>query len=1188
MKEKRKHTIKYRAWFSKKAIKLIAATLALVLIFTLTGNITPAGNTTSGSTVQAAEVDTIAKLPGRKFSDIQNPEALPDGMLLIGAYLIYDQYLTDDIYNLAVESMSLYNQPIMFYKSELAGGSWIDLSAAVGLTDLQGLTGEIAEVSDLGDYYVCAVVYADGVMDTIGTDRTIFNLSDPYAVLDLQELSAFKLLYDGLNDTTNVHFADNAAIRGLYAALLGDSAANASLPATGDLSSTLENSEGRYNQIYERIWTARLLDTPLPGDVQGQTAMKVLGSVKDDLTDSMDKALDGLDGAYDYYRRGGNQQYMATIVEAMGQADNTRRAEVYYTLSINGAGVVYTYIQNKQYDKLITKEQWAERYMEANWGPNWRYNDEWADLIEQAVSKNTRRGATWSSVNYDSVPNTIIGLYAQKHPEVRNKRGWLLFNYTDEELLRASVEAVKGVYSPAYRLAYQLLITLSGEGSNVKDVLSFKNKIDTDDSNVYSIVYIARDYAWALNQAGDRLGDVRYWAERGNIEKAYQNYLDLMQRTYTTQKTAFKSTGGDYVVGGSGRLNALLTRIQSADDLDEEIKRNYSPDAEYVEALKSAIESCQESYTKYSGRLLEDDSSLLGSRKYECMQYLINNAVSQASGGNVTEDYNQKVLEYTCLRNIQKDIVCEKQNELNMLNTSLLPAAETNYLTVLSAGPSDQYRKAVSSGLSEDVQQKYLVDQKAEVDGILAEYEFLISARIKRIGLGEQIPYIDNLMDTAEGYRRRIASGAFSEKANTSVDEFIEWLRKTKKTILGDSTGNQEFDALNAQKAALEDAYMNALDSGDVDAAEEYKNALADINGMISDIQEAAMDDLNNGSASDASDAENMLGGTSALLAEEIKKKAAEDIGDGDLSHIEDYLSALGDLGATDALNYLKKKLADVNASKTLMNKCDDAIATAANGGLEGNGDDDGSGSGDGSGTGGSGTGTGEGDGSGDGDGSGNTGPGSDIDTTGFGDKDDDTYVDLMEVVEDALGKSFDDMDDAEKAATLTAIDQYGKQNGDLDAQKLAALLLKELLSEGNPFIYQQYLKSNEYDYINLAAIDRCRLYTGYRYVYEDGTDTLSELHGTTSYGFAVGNSTVILPNKTREGITSKAESQSDITLDEAKTTLYPYVVKEDVEKYIKTSCYYIPYTIYAVLIPQQVDAKVEQLLGALEEAFED
>ena len=1186
-----------------KLNRLVALALVIALLLTGAANFASTNNKEKEptDTVYAAETDALDGLPGVKFSQLA-ASAKPNGMLLIGAYLIYDQYLTEPIYQLGLDSMTTYNQPIMYYKSAMAGGKWIDLSSASEFTDLRGKTGDAVLESELADYKVCAIVYSDGVMSSLGAgannsnDINLFNLSDPYDIMNLSELAPLKLLYGGITDGVDIKWGET-------------------------ISDTLEDTDARTDQLYEKIWTARLIDTPLDGDAAGKASMEVMGKPKTDVTDAMDKSVNNLINAYSYYRKQGNKQYMQTVVEAMAQADYTRRAEVFYILAFNGAGKVYDYIQNKQYDKLMTAEQFAEKYMISNWGPNWYVNDKWKKTIEKAV-QDADNHKQWVRYDQGKVYNNLYKTYYELgyKIDVGEATGMttpvglsgyrdltdLFMRYTGPQIPTSENNRsyggtliATGVIYGSHGAVAAVLDKSRSKYKEIADIMCITNQING--KKYYDICDVAHDYVWALDQAGDRLADVKYWADQGNYMMAFNNYMSLMQRIGTTQNGGRDWTNDIYIVPGSGRLNALLQRLETGDDLSDEMLSAYSTDAEYTEALKTAIQACEESYYDYTNRLIGDSDNLLGKAQYQTMQYLINNASTSVSSA-----YDTKVVEYTALRNIANDIIAEKKNELTILERDLLPQGEQNYLKGIAASPSALYNSAVSEGQPEEVQKKYLRAQKAELDGVLSEYEYYISQRLKRLPVASRIPYIDDLLQKAEGYRSRVTQTAFKTQASASVQEFIDWLNDLKKKALGGSTGSSALDQLKAQKAALEDAYMDALDNGDTDAADEYKKMIDDLASKIMDLQDSALDDFMNSDVAGASDAASLLDGTPAGLADELRKKAAAKIKDGDLADMEPILSGLGDLGGEDALNYLEPLLKDAGASNTLMNHLKKAMDTAKASPLNpanrdgtnssGEGDFDGS---DGNG----GRGGSDGDTTIDSDRNGNGGHDGDgrdqnwdegddgrnkIDTDGYGDRNDKQYDPYNDAIADGMGDDFDNLDDADKAGSAIGLAQYGFGNGDPTAKQLAMLLLDELLKEGNPFIYQKYWDETKHEYVNMSAIDRCRDYTNFRYVMKSGMDTMDQVKGSASYMFSVGNSTVVKSDESRENITDKIESQTDITIDATETKTYPYIVKEDSEHYLSVSCYYIPDTIYAVLIPEDVSPKIEELLGALEAAAEE
>ena len=71
-----------------------------------------------------------------RFSQYKASHTIDDSTLFIGTYLISLAGMSDPIYEKAIDSASDSGQDKMYYKSELAGGAWFDVSDAEKLTDI--------------------------------------------------------------------------------------------------------------------------------------------------------------------------------------------------------------------------------------------------------------------------------------------------------------------------------------------------------------------------------------------------------------------------------------------------------------------------------------------------------------------------------------------------------------------------------------------------------------------------------------------------------------------------------------------------------------------------------------------------------------------------------------------------------------------------------------------------------------------------------------------------------------------------------------------------------------------------------------------------------------------------------------------------------------------------------------------
>ena len=204
-----------------------------------------------------------------------------------------------------------------------------------------------------------------------------------------------------------------------------------------------------------------------------------------------------------------------------------------------------------------------------------------------------------------------------------------------------------------------------------------------------------------------------------------------------------------------------------------------------------------------------------------------------------------------------------------------------------------------------------------------------------------------------------------------------------------------------------------------------------------------------------------------------------------------------------------------------------------------------------------------------------------------YGDRDDDLYAGINDAL-DNIGDGLDNMSDQDKAAMVIGLLDYNGLSAAL-AKQYAMLLLQDLLNEGNPFIYEKYHGTEtEYLCVNLKAVDRCMEYTGFRYVLKNGLHTMSQTEDSASYVFQDGLATVLKSDTKRENISISPRSQTDVTIDKTQVKKYPYIAKEDSERFLNVSCYYIPETIYAVLKTDAMDERIQELLELLEVAYGD
>lgn len=125
-----------------------------------------------------------------------------DSTLIIGSHLIYLGSMNDSIYEIASESAKEYNQHNIYYKSEMAGGTWYEISDASALADIT-TEGVVVDRSEIESLWLTHHTRPDGITYNLKTYETvsIFDIHNPYDLEGMTELEPIKIQYDLLQQT---------------------------------------------------------------------------------------------------------------------------------------------------------------------------------------------------------------------------------------------------------------------------------------------------------------------------------------------------------------------------------------------------------------------------------------------------------------------------------------------------------------------------------------------------------------------------------------------------------------------------------------------------------------------------------------------------------------------------------------------------------------------------------------------------------------------------------------------------------------------------------------------------------------------------------------------------------------------------------------------------------------------------
>ena len=218
--------------------------------------------------------------------------SIEQSTLIIGTHLIYLYSLNDELYQIALDSAADSGQTQIYYKSELADGTWFDITDAGSIADITD-SGIVVSDDTINNLYFTHHTKSDGKTYDLRTNQavSIFDINNVYDVKNLAELESLKNQYDimkesgdnsaamkrniGLVETffattvsTDETFSCDTvltALQSFYDRLTADKADAAELEAVMDVMAKVDNK--RKKTVYEKLDEAltNLLDQASDG-----------------------------------------------------------------------------------------------------------------------------------------------------------------------------------------------------------------------------------------------------------------------------------------------------------------------------------------------------------------------------------------------------------------------------------------------------------------------------------------------------------------------------------------------------------------------------------------------------------------------------------------------------------------------------------------------------------------------------------------------------------------------------------------------------------------------------------------------------------------------------------------------------------------------------------------------------------
>ena len=178
-----------------------------------------------------------------KDSEIEN------STLVIGSHLIHISALTDQLYEIAQESANEFNQSQVYYKSELADGTWFEISEASSIADITQ-SGSPVSRSVIEGLEFTHQTKSDGITIDLRTGQavSIFNINNPYDLRTMEELEPLRIQYQILQEKTDKNESDQIYLQMVQSFFEKDIQDD----ATRDYDSSMQSLESYKNGLSSR------------------------------------------------------------------------------------------------------------------------------------------------------------------------------------------------------------------------------------------------------------------------------------------------------------------------------------------------------------------------------------------------------------------------------------------------------------------------------------------------------------------------------------------------------------------------------------------------------------------------------------------------------------------------------------------------------------------------------------------------------------------------------------------------------------------------------------------------------------------------------------------------------------------------------------------------------------------------
>ena len=505
-----------------------------------------------------------------------------------------------------------------------------------------------------------------------------------------------------------------------------------------------------------------------------------------------------------------------------------------------------------------------------------------------------------------------------------------------------------------------------------------------------------------------------------------------------------------------------------------------------TEAIVESQSNLQTSINEYEAKGFSDSNSVLGQEEYTLMQELV--SAAEASDSPACSTVLTKI---GYLYNIKENTVDKGKEELDYLNSVLLPKGIKAYKEALAAGISQE--ALTTAGSNQALLERYTEETKSSINAVRAEYQFLIQAKVLRLSNEAGQAYMTTLIEGVDEFRNAVKQDSARDKAEETVEQYLLWLKQQLSDLVNAGRGGTDMSILQKERNELLQEKQNALDNNKLGEANRLDSLIRAKDQDIARLEQEYSETLLSETASEADKAwaaANLSAGTAGAAALTIGQEAVSDIQSGNLDNVSDALNSLEALmdvnshAVTGAMQDIESALeltGDTESKEELLAKTKNLIRTGK-------------------------------------------------------EKSNQNGLSATEVesyLQELLGSPFISLSESDQQKAVLALEWYGEIKNNYAIKNLAASYSDVMLQNASRYVYTK-LGGTVEEYASTKTISEV---LGYRYVFDDSHMVVTLQKGKDYYEFTAGRSSFRSNAAADTAMSKKAEYQTCLYIPESFVT---------------------------------------------------